>query len=138
MAMVVTEYPNVRAALEWSRARDDIDHIARLAAAIHPYWGVHGPNTDGVSWLEEALEAERALPPWLRAKALLARAQVAGFNFDVVNLSLRTEEGVVVARRLGDDRLTARFLAMLAMAHLLDGPTRRYRRRGRGTGPACT
>jgi predicted ATPase len=121
MAMVATEYPNLRAALEWSRARHDIDHVASVAASIHLYWGVHGPNTDGVAWLEEALEAERTLPPYLRAKAFLARAEVAGFNFDLINQSRRAREGLDIARRLGDDLLTARFLAQLAQFKFLTG-----------------
>ena len=121
MAMVAADYPNLGAALSWSRAHGDNEQLARIAAAIHLYWGIHGPNSDGAAWLEDALEADGGLPPWLRAKTLLARAQLAGFNFDVVNISLRAQEGVGTARELGDDRLTARFLALLAQVSMLMG-----------------
>jgi predicted ATPase/class 3 adenylate cyclase/DNA-binding CsgD family transcriptional regulator len=121
MARVAADYPNLRAALAWSRDHGDNERLARMAAAIHLYWGVRGPNTDGVAWLEATLDADRGLPPRLRAKTLMARAHLAAYNFDVVNLGLRAQQGIDAARDLGDDRLTARCLAMLAQVAFLIG-----------------
>jgi predicted ATPase len=121
MGMVASDLPNLRAGLSWSRAQGEDEQLARMATAIHLYWGVHGPNTDGVAWLDHALEADRGLRPRLQAETLFARAQLAGLNFDLDNLGRQAQEGLEIARELGDDRLTARFLTLLAQAEMLRG-----------------
>jgi predicted ATPase len=121
MDAVAADYPNLLAALSWSQARIEDEQLSRIAVAVHVYWGIHGPNTEGVTWLDHALEVGRGLRPLLRAEALFARSQLAGWNFDLVNLGPRAQEGLETARELGDDRLTARFLTLLAQAGMLMG-----------------
>jgi predicted ATPase len=121
MALVAADHPNLRAALSWSTTNSDNEELARIGAAIHLYWAFHGPNSDGAAWLDRALEPGRALPPQLRAKTLLAKAHLASFNFDVGTVGPLAQEGVELARQLGDDRLTARFLCLLGQVEMLMG-----------------
>ncbi len=121
IARLAADYPNLRAALAWSRSQGDVEALARMAAALPVYWNIHGPNTDGAAWLDALLEGDDRLPPGLRAKALWARAELAQANFDVATTGLRAQEGMELAKQLGDSRMTCRFFAHLAQVRLLMG-----------------
>jgi hypothetical protein len=121
VARVADDYRNLRAALAWSRTHGDVEALARMAAALPVYWNIHGPNGEGEALLDTVLEADRDLPSVLRAKVLWARTLLATWNFDVVTSTLRAQEGVSLAKRMGDDLLTARFLSALGQASWLTG-----------------
>ena len=78
MARVAADYPNLRAALAWSRLRGEHEQLARMAAALHLYWMIHGPNTDGAAWLDFVLE-RRSLPVAGAAGQGLARSSRGSF-----------------------------------------------------------
>lgn len=67
-----TEYPNLRAALEWLRETDDVSGLLELAGALHQFWTLRGPSPDGQQWLEWGLAQNGAAPPAARAMGQLA------------------------------------------------------------------
>jgi DNA-binding CsgD family transcriptional regulator/tetratricopeptide (TPR) repeat protein len=92
----------------------------RMAAALHLFWETRGPVAEGEHWLDAAL-AHDAVAPALRAKALFGRSYVAHVNVDLGTAIARAQEGLGLARHLGDDRLTGRLLCSLGAAFVWTG-----------------
>src|SRR6185295_6087605 len=53
------EYDNVRAALGWAVEHGESDTAYRLAIALHWFWRLRGPVTEGRQWME-ILQADAA------------------------------------------------------------------------------
>ena len=53
---VEPELANIRSALDFARAQDDVTRELRLASAMRHYWRVRGHGTEGRRRLEEAVE----------------------------------------------------------------------------------
>jgi predicted ATPase/DNA-binding CsgD family transcriptional regulator len=120
IARVAGDYPNLRAALEWSRDRGDALPLVTIAAGLSSFWYFHGPNSEGESWLEAALGCER-VPVLIRAKALDGRCHLASGHFDAATMALRGEEGLALARQIGDLSLQSRMLVHLGFVAALMG-----------------
>jgi predicted ATPase/class 3 adenylate cyclase/DNA-binding CsgD family transcriptional regulator len=120
MGRVARDYPNLRAALAWSQDRADGEPLVRIAAALHLFWETRGPAAEGEQWLDAAL-AHDAVSPALRAKALFGRSYLAFVNVDLGTAIACAEEGLGLARHVGDDRLTGRLLCSLGTAFIWTG-----------------
>jgi predicted ATPase len=120
IARVAQDYPNLRAALEWSRDRGDAEPLVTIAAGLSSFWYFHGPNGEGETWLEAALGCDR-VPALIRAKALDGRCHLASGHFDATTMARRGEEGRVLARQLGDLSLQSRMLVHLGFVAALKG-----------------
>jgi predicted ATPase/class 3 adenylate cyclase/DNA-binding CsgD family transcriptional regulator len=120
-ARLGADYPNLRAALVWSHQQGDVEHLARQAAALSPLWYQAGPTEDGEAWLAAALEAAATLAPELRARVLSARLSFAAANFDIATVAALGDEGLALARHLGDLSLQSRFMVLLGVAASLSG-----------------
>jgi DNA-binding CsgD family transcriptional regulator len=123
MALVAADYPNLRAALAWSRARCDDEAMARLSAALVVFWYFHGPSQEGEGWLDAALEHRASVPEVVQARTLCARCLLASGNFDVGTILAWSDEGLAVARGVRLDGLVSRILAVRGMAAILSGQT---------------
>jgi predicted ATPase len=55
LRLVERDYPNIRGAMEWVLARDDLDRVARMASALWYFWYVRGYSSEGLAWMERAL-----------------------------------------------------------------------------------
>jgi predicted ATPase/transcriptional regulator with XRE-family HTH domain len=68
------EHNNLRAAQHWLLAQGDTDHYIemalRLGGALRQFWDLHGHRIEETKFLEEALAAQGAVSPTVRAKAL--------------------------------------------------------------------
>lgn len=84
------EHSNIRAALEWSEARGDVDKLARIAAGTD--WRRDEHWQEGTRWCETAAAAGDAIPPDLQVQiyAMLNR------------LGLVTTRGVADWTRIAD------------------------------------
>ncbi len=51
-----TDYPNLRAALQWAVESDDWALLLRLTAALAQFWWLRGRSSEGRAWLELALK----------------------------------------------------------------------------------
>lgn len=61
---------NIRAALSWASAIDDLETEARFAAALWPYWHEYLRAAEGHEWLGTVLPRRDQLSPALRASIL--------------------------------------------------------------------
>jgi non-specific serine/threonine protein kinase len=115
-----SDHDNLRAALEWTETTTDQRSRLRLAGALAWFWGFRNYASEGVRWLERALEKggqasieciaeERAL----RAKALLGLGLV-GWGIEEGNTTrVRLEESIALYEELGDRRRLAHSLLIL-------------------------
>ena len=76
------EHENIRAALGWLLARDELEAAGRLASALWRFWWTRGYLTDGRAWCDVILRNPDVLSPLTRARVLtadgiLARSQRA-------------------------------------------------------------
>jgi predicted ATPase/class 3 adenylate cyclase/DNA-binding CsgD family transcriptional regulator len=117
---VARDYPNLRAALAWSRDHDEAELLAAMAASLWVYWYFHGPNSEGEAWLDAAL-ASGKLPAPLRAQTLYGRCHLASGHFDAATMAVRAEEGLALARDVGDLSLQSRMMVALGFASALMG-----------------
>lgn len=105
------EHPNLLAALGVALETSDIASLARLAAALTPYWELRGLRVEGNKWVDNALELLSG-DSSLRASCLLAAARLAPTAaFD--ERQRRCREALAIADRVGDDVLASAALASL-------------------------
>jgi tetratricopeptide (TPR) repeat protein len=74
-----SDHPNLRIALEWSKAHEP-ETFSRLVAALWRFWHIRGYFSEGRQWLEAAMAFEGLVPPATVAEiyygaGLLARHQ---------------------------------------------------------------
>lgn len=61
------EADNWRAALRFAIETRDIEAVARLVQSLHWYWIAQGHFTEGLSWIERAVELARSMEPSVAA-----------------------------------------------------------------------
>ena len=101
LARLTREQDNLRAALQWAAGRGEADSVARLAAALVPFWEVQGSLREGRRWLDTVLAATDPLPGALRAKVLLGTGRLAFWQADLGAAAARFEESRALARESG-------------------------------------
>ncbi len=100
---VITELPNIRAALEWSFTEGDIEAGVRLAGALRSsYFGRMGQLVQVRAWIELALGMGERLSLPLRLKALTAATTLASTEGDYRWGSTVGDEAVALAEELDD------------------------------------
>ena len=92
-----------------------------MAAALAVFWPCRGSINEGESWLDAAIGAGDELPAVLRARVLFGRAWLATLDFDAATLIGLGEDGLALARQLGDERLVGRFLIVIGTGTSLGG-----------------
>lgn len=102
MVWLGQEIDNIRAALRWSIEQGAVECGLRLARAAGAYWYQRGFYSEGRAWLEQLL----AQPPYAnsvaRAAALIWAAHLINLQGEVSAALAVTDEGLVMARKLGD------------------------------------
>lgn len=110
----VAEYPNFRAALEWSRTAGvggvpDAEIGLRLAKTLRIFWYTAARQAEGLAWLEELCS-----PAWARGPKrwrMLLLSSLGQFRATVDGHDPRAyealEQGLALARELGDLIATA-------------------------------
>jgi predicted ATPase/class 3 adenylate cyclase len=121
MAIIAEDYPNLRAALAWSRDHDTSDDHLAFAAALWLFWYTRGPLREGQEWLDQALDVAD-LGPRVRARGLFARAYLEWASHELATMASRAQEGLLLARQVGDERIAARSLLCLAFVEQNTGP----------------
>jgi len=98
------EHDNLRAALRWAMDTADYESALRIAGAIWRFWQVHGHVEEGQRWLNAILESAPAEISLARCKALWGAGWLGMVSGSLDVARLRFEEGVDVARHLGEQR----------------------------------
>ncbi len=99
------EHANLRAALEWLLGRgagQGIELALQLGSALAYFWVIHGHYSEGRAFLEQALAIRSNVGASLRAKALLAAGELAHAQGDYARTEVLAQEGLALARALGD------------------------------------
>jgi predicted ATPase/DNA-binding SARP family transcriptional activator len=104
LARVVYELPNLREALAWSFSADDLATGLRLAGALAWYLGRIGRIGEASEWIDLALEHDEQLTPPLRLLARTASGTLAFCRGDYSQTGRLGDEGIALARELGDRR----------------------------------
>jgi predicted ATPase/DNA-binding CsgD family transcriptional regulator len=74
LAQYDLEYPNFRAALNWSVESGDVESGLRLIVGLWRYWDWRGHLNEGSMWCERVLAIKGEANPELRVRALYAAA----------------------------------------------------------------
>ena len=109
------ERDNFLAALDWSRAQADGEAELRLVAALGRFWHLHGPSSEGRTWLRHALAQTTTRVSTSRAEALNWAGRLATVNGDLDDREL-LEGSIRLARVMGDTGLLSVALRHLSMA----------------------
>jgi predicted ATPase/class 3 adenylate cyclase len=109
------EHDNLRAALRWSVDEPGGGQTAlRLAAGLWRFWEIRGHLGEGRAWLSQALAMNDGGASETMANALTGISILASMQGDVPAAVGYLEEGLTVARRLGDQNAIAYALSNLA------------------------
>ncbi|HEX6483426.1 MAG TPA: DUF4062 domain-containing protein [Ktedonobacteraceae bacterium] len=100
------EEANLRAALAWSKAdKDAVQTGLRLVGALSFYWFLRGSVHEGRTWSEGMLERTDATDrSAARGLALIGAGWLDWVEGDYAAASLLAEEGLSIAREVGDRR----------------------------------
>ena len=112
LAQAALEIDNLRAAFQWSRESDDVEHAMTLATSLPALWLARGRIREGVAALEIALadreKSEADVSPAVYARALADKAMLDSWiGTDSTQLA---ETALEIARGLDDPALLARTL----------------------------
>ena len=136
LAWLDAEADNLRAAVEWA-IETDPEAAGRMCIALSLLRRVHAPSGSGVSWLGEAIESIRALPPdtrnaeRMRARDMLLAQLLAEHAFAQAtwignDTRVIAEEAVSMARRLDDPATLIAALSSLFAVRFFAGSTEGY------------
>jgi non-specific serine/threonine protein kinase len=64
------DYPNIRGAVRWMCANDEVENALRLGVAVSLFWRLRGHAHETLRWLEFVLPLTQHVEPLLRARAL--------------------------------------------------------------------
>jgi ATP/maltotriose-dependent transcriptional regulator MalT len=110
------ELDNLRAALAWFDAAGEPTNVLRLLSAISGYWFVRPYDGEVRGWLEPALRAAPDAPAAVRVEALHVAAITTSFLGDAPTAVAHAEEGLALARELGDPLALGRALYDVGLA----------------------
>lgn len=132
LTLIDRDIDNVRVAIEWSLVADP-ESAGRICVAMWFYWRSRGSGLQFGTWLDEAVDRVRALPPIGdpgrdRARGVLLSRLLSAASFAA---STRTsssrvqpaEEGLALARSLGDHDAITEALGALWTAKWFAGET---------------
>jgi predicted ATPase/DNA-binding CsgD family transcriptional regulator len=118
------EHDNFRVALSWTLEQGGTELALRLGAALGEFWYIRGYLSEGRRWLEEAL-ANGDTPSVARVRTLAKASWIAWEQTDLERAIALGEEGLELARKLGDEEGAAATLFNLGVAVMIQGDLER-------------
>ncbi len=94
------EHDNLRAALAWSIAQDEVETALLLGRALWRFWYIRGYASEGRGWLEAALAKSVGRAAAARARALNSVGVLTWYQGDYVAARQFLEEGLATHRQL--------------------------------------
>jgi predicted ATPase/class 3 adenylate cyclase len=117
---------NFRAALAWSVAHQQYEATAELAEGLRLYWQDRGPASEGLRWLDAALEHREQLSLPTLTRVLSTKAALLLVIQGDRNQALPLlHECLRLARELGDTTRVVRTLSYLGIVADLEGDDQR-------------
>jgi predicted ATPase/DNA-binding CsgD family transcriptional regulator len=111
--LLETEHNNLRAALRWSLQIEDVETTLRLVGALWRFWYVRGHLSEGMRWLDRALDLEGG-DPALRARVLRGGGELSHSQGDLDRAQELCQEALAMSSQLGDEAQIADALNGLA------------------------
>jgi len=121
---VEREHDNLRAALQWSLDRGEVEIAARLSLALLSLWSMHTHHlTEGRQWFRQVLAAARdyPLPACVPAKVVYSAGILAYLQSDQAAARPLLEEALTLARESKDRRTIAHALHGLSNVAMDEG-----------------
>ena len=123
------EHDNLRAALGWARDSGDTTFILHLAGSLKEYWYGRGRITEGLTWLQSALNdthhncasASPTVPAMIRVKALNAAGMCALWHADYPLARSFLGACATLARATENLAVAAEALHRLSLAVMYEG-----------------
>ncbi len=116
----VAERANCRAALVTCLEQGDTEEGLVLCTGLRSPWVAYGDASEGVGWFDKFLGLDGDVPPGVRARALMARAELAFEQQDYQATGERAQQGLDLCRASGGAG-AATALRMLAVVSLRAG-----------------
>ncbi len=110
-----SDHDNLRAALDWLRARGDGERAVTLAAALWRFWWLRGHVAEGREQLEAALAVDGSTASAARATALDGAGVLAETQGDYDRAEALHRESLALSRERGDKTGIARALGNLGV-----------------------
>jgi len=117
---VIAEYDTLRSLLRWTLSRGAAESGLRLCVSLVAHWVSHQAHAEGAHWMDRLLELEESGKAPSRARALVARAQLARVRRDHGLAVSLGEEGLRLCREAGDDAFVRTALNLLALVEVRD------------------
>ena len=121
LEVIDLEQDNIRAAQDWSRTEDNADGGLRLTAGMWLYWILRGHLSEGMARLDEVV-AKEGSEPRLRARALVAKAEIAAMGTDIAAARELGSEAVALVEPLGDLHTIAWALCIASWGYIFAEP----------------
>jgi predicted ATPase/DNA-binding XRE family transcriptional regulator len=102
LAALERDHANLRAALSWFEEQRDGMRLARLAAALWPFWDEHAHYATGRRWLEAAIELGDAALASDRQRLHTGAGTLAWHQSDFARATGHHEQALALARQVGD------------------------------------
>jgi predicted ATPase/class 3 adenylate cyclase/DNA-binding CsgD family transcriptional regulator len=109
------EHDNLRAVMKWLLERREAEMSLRLGAALWWFWQERNAYHEGWIFLEQALEGSEEVASPVRAKALLAAGNMAGYAGHSEQGEVLCQESLALFRAIGDAKGMGIALFNLAM-----------------------
>lgn len=101
------EMSNLRAAYNWAMESGKIESAARLISSIDYYLRYVDHLVEGYRWYQQVLDLKDVLTPARQVRLLLGAARMACVHSQLLHGKLYCQDGLVLARELGDERMEA-------------------------------
>jgi predicted ATPase len=118
---LAVEYPNIRAALDWSFTQDDDDTSVQIVSNLFRFWRSRGQITEGRGWVERALQRATQAPTSVRALLLSMAGRLAVDQEDLATARRYYTEGLELRQELGEWRSIAVQIGHLSWISFLEG-----------------
>lgn len=119
------EHDNLRIALNWSlemgKARRRMEMALRLGGALRRFWLVHAHTSEGRAFLEQALAERGEVSKPVRAKALMAAANLVVSQNDYARTETLCQESLALYQELGNQSGIAFSLHLLSVVSWHNG-----------------
>jgi predicted ATPase/DNA-binding CsgD family transcriptional regulator len=109
-----SEHDNLRAALAFALANDEVELGLRIVGALLDFWYYGGHAGEGLGWIEQVLENAEGASPGLRAKVLNAAGSLSFVQGNYERGKLFNNQALALYRELGDDVNSAWALVFLS------------------------
>jgi len=109
------EHDNLRAAMSWLLERREAEMTLRLGAALWSFWQENSYFHEGWNFLERALEGSEEVAVSVRAKALWAAGNLAGWLNHFERGESLCQESLTLFRVIGDTKGMGTALLHLAL-----------------------